>query len=656
MRRTKTLFLICCISLAGIMGYAQSPVVIYSGASLPTEQGWNEWKLDATVNSVAAPVTQVAGSGVLKLTSSNAANQFSQLGWYKTGLGFDLSKGYTIEIKAKLTVAGKGAFNIQGYDNEGKGFRVGISETQLTNQSNPLDATTVIKDDLTNDNAFHIYRLAVAPSGLVTVYRDSQSVGTFQMGFFQFDNIIENGGFEDGDTGDLTNASYFPDFLTQNGSLYLTDDPKNKRTGNFALVLDNNGNGDHNWSETMERTYTRDLAVKPNTPYEISITRRRTQVEPWCYRDMGAFYNDQDGTLGLLGNNRDGRDDDGRPMWGGFDRMWQVHNESFTTPADKQSIRFEFPTWTRNGNTNTTSLDNFIFRERHSDLTIGVTTEPAHAIIDPVFHEGYVNLIQNGDFEDVTLNNDGTPYTWILASEGGENTNEPVGFNPVWGGDVRIQNQNKPDDFNMGDEPYAHSGTNAVRFSSLDNNARNIDFHIELEANKTYRFVFWHRNPKWPDWCWFFVRIGEQEPIWGHHMGDRANKWIPVDLTFTTSETDKTLHLYSTSESHGGWYNQYFDDFTLYEIPDGTPLDPQIVGKTNLIANGDFEDETLNNDGTPYAWALSNPSNNDDAFPMAYNELWGNWVRLQDKEQRGPNYWGDRDDTGYQWAHSGTHS
>ncbi|MDR0811773.1 MAG: Ig-like domain-containing protein [Paludibacter sp.] len=641
--KTKTLLLACAVSLFGWQGFAQTPV--YQGASLPTEQGWVEQKLNQDINPVAAPTTATVANGALKFTSTNAADQFSQLGWYKTGLGLDLTKGYSIEIKAKLNVAAKGAFNIQGYDNTGKGFRVSILADKLTNQSNPFEATTLVKDGLTNDGEFHVYRFAFAPWATVYVYRDDSILGTFPLSAFQFDNLIENGGFEDADG--------FPDFLS-NGILTRVSDPNKKRYGGYALEMNSNGKVTDGWSD-IEGARTRPIAIKPGKEYEIYITRRRTLRDNYAWRDMGAFFNDQNGTL----NGVDERNNN--ITWGGInDDFWQIHPNVFTNTGNKQTVRFEFPSWRRDGVHQTTisSLDNFTFRER-MPLTIGGgVVDVAHATPDPIIPAGIVNIIKNGDFENVNMNNDGTPYTWTLASEGGDNSNEPVGYNPMWNGDVRIQDKNKPDDFNGGDEFYAHSGTKALRFSSLNDNARNIDFTVELEANKTYRFIFWHRNPKWNDWCWYFVRIGEQEPIWGHRMGDRANKWIPVDLVFTTTEVNKTLHLYSTSQTHGGWYNQYFDDFTLYEMTDELPLDPQIVGKTNLIANGDFEDVNLNQDGTPYAWALaSNNSNSDDDFPMAYNEVWGSWVRLQDKNKRPDNdIYSDRDDTGYDYAHSGTHA
>ncbi|MDR1682473.1 MAG: InlB B-repeat-containing protein [Candidatus Symbiothrix sp.] len=681
MKKTKTLFLVCCISLFGIGGYAQP--TLYSGASLPTEQSWNEWKLDATVNTAAAPVTVEITNGKLKFTSENAPNQFSQIGWYRNDLSLDLSKGYTIEIKAKVISASKnGAFNIQGFDNEGKGFRLSIKETAFANQSNPLQATTVVgTESVTNTDAFHKFRIAVAPNGTATLYRDAETIGTFPLSAFQFDNIIENGGFEDVNAEDLTDASYFPDFVTQNGLLYLSNTAVDNRTGEHSLILDNNGHGEHNHSAEMDRTYTRDLAIKPNTEYEISIHRRRTAVEPYGWRDIGLFYNGQIGMLGLAGVDEDRRNEGDKPMYAALnDRAWQVHNQTFTTLEDKQSLRFEFPTFNRdNGKVfQTAALDYFIFREK-SPFVIGQPADRvAHGIDVPAFPAEYVNLIQNGDFEDVTLNNDGTPYEWALASipdpADPTNTNKPCADNPIWGNNVRIQDVNKADDFNPGDEFYAHSGTKALRFTSLDNNAKNIDFRVELEPNKTYRFNFWHRSPQWPDKFWLRVRIGEpmynkadilagnDNDIWRHLMGNRSNKWTNVDLVFTTTEENHTLHLYTTSETHGGWYNQYFDDFVLYEVTEdqpANPLDTALAGKTNLIENGDFEDATKNNDGTDFTWRLaSEHAVWDDIAPISWNPVWNGYVRLQDKEKRnnGDEIWGDRDDSGIDFAHSGTKS
>jgi uncharacterized repeat protein (TIGR02543 family) len=651
--KIKTLLYACALPLITWHMNAQSPVTVYSGTSHPTEQGWVEQKLNATVNDLAAPTAATVADGVLKLTSTNAANQFSQLGWYKTNLDLDLSTGFAIEIKAKVISADKtGAFNIQGYDKSGKGFRVGILTDGITEQTNPFAATNILATGLVNDDGFHTYRISFTTLGVAVVFRNGVLLGTFPLTTFQYDNIIENGGFED---------EGFPDFIS-NGSLTRVTDPKLKRYGNYALEMNSNGLVTNDWLN-IEGARTREIAVKPDTEYEMSITRRRTASEPWSWRDMGAFYDFNKGCLGLKGENVDGRNEAGRPMFASVnDRHWQVHNQSFTTPSTAKTIRFEFPTWIRDNDKKsvTSSFDNFTLREKPVQRVLPNLT-PASFILGPTFHEGYVNLIANGGFEDHTINNDGTPYEWALASNGGENDNTPTNFNPMWNGEVRIQNQHKPDDFNVGDEFYARSGTSSLRFSTLNMDGqgknRNFNFTVELEANKTYRFSFWHRNPRWNDFGWLLVRVGEANPIWGHRTGSRANKWIPVDMVFTTTDVNKTLHLYTISDAHGDWWNQYIDDMVLYEIPENTPLDPQIEGKTNLIANGDFEDVTMNNDGTSYEWALATDyESNNDNFPMAYNEMWGTWVRIQDKEKRGNDYWGDQDDTGYDWARSGSKS
>lgn len=651
--KVKTLLLTCAVSLFAGYSYAQSPVTVYSGESAPTEQGWNEIKLDATINDLAAPTTVTASNGVLKLTSTNAENQFSQLKWAKTDLDFNLSTGFVIEIKAKVIAADKtGAFNIQGYDKSGKGFRIGILTNAVTEQTNPFAATKTLASGLTNTDDFHIYRIAFSPLGVAAVYRDGALLGTFPLSTFQFDNIVENGGFEDEE---------YPDFFT-NSVMSRVTDPKLKRYGNYALEMFSDGKVTNDWVD-IEGARTREFPIKPNTEYEVSITRRRTSSEPWSWRDMGAFYDFNKGSLGLKGFKEDARNEADRPFFASVnDRQWQAHNQSFTTLAHAKTVRFEFPTWLRDADKKTvrSSFDNFTFREKPT-LKVLPNMPAAPFKLDPTFHEGYVNLIHNGSFEDPAINNDGTPYEWALASAGGDNDNVPVKVNPMWNGNVRIQDKNKPDDFNSGDEPYYRSGTSSLRFSTINmdgqGKARNFDFTMELEANKTYRFSFWHRNPKWNDFGWLLVRLGEGNPIWGHRTGDRANKWIPVDLVFKTTETNKTLHLYTISEAHGDWWNQYLDDFVLYEIPETTPLDPQIAGKTNLIANGDFEDVTINNDGSAYNWALASEyENNDHNFPMAYNPVWNTWLRIQDKEKRGGDYWGDRDDSGIDYAHSGTKS
>ncbi len=655
MKKMRFYSVLACALLTGSAVIAQSPAKIYSAETLPAEAGWTELKLDKTVSSEAAVVSQAVEGGVLKLKATEA-NKFSQLGWYKTGLGLDLSKGYTIEIKAKVTDASKyGAFNIQGYDNQGRGFRLGIYKDYLAESTDPLAATNVIKKDLNNADGFHIYRLAVAPSGTVTLYRDAQQIGTFPLSAFYFDNIITNGGFEDGGD-DLENADFFPDFQS-NGFLHRTDEkPAEVKNGKYAFLMDNdffyeqNGNTDNS-----ERARTWDIPVKPGTKYDIAFAKRRTMYSNHAWRDIGAFYDFQLGT-------QEGPDERGKnASWSDANNSgWNYHRHTITTPdenADQiaKSLHFEFPSW-KNGDNSliVSAFDDFVFRE-NLGLQVGLTPK---SFVDPIIPVGITNLIKNGDFENHEMNNDGSAYTWALSNLESNSDNTPYEYNPMWNGYVRIQRHDQSND-EIGGE-WAHSGTSSVRFTTDWNNkdenfTRNFDFTVELEPNKTYRFVFWHRNPRWNDFGWLLVRIGEGDPIWGHRTGERANKWIPVDLTFTTTADNHTLHLYTYAEVHGDWWNQYFDDFTLYEVTE--PADAQIAGKTNLIQNGDFEDVTKNNDGTNYTWALaSTNASNDSDFPMEQNDLWGTYVRLQDKEKRGGDYWGDRDDAVYDWAHSGTKS
>lgn len=655
----KITFFFMCVLFSGFTVSAQVLDTIYNATSLlPTATGWNELKLDATINTSAATVTQASEDGILKLKALDSNNKCSQLGWYKTGLGLNLSSGYTIEIKAKVNnSAGNGSFNIQGFDNEGKGFRLGIYNNYLKNQTNPLGASTKLATTTDNTNGFHTFRLAVAPSGMVTLYRDKVEVGTFPLSAFYFDNIIVNGGFEDGEM--LTTASDYPDFQSK-GLLYKTTNPREKRTGNYALIMDSNGKVERTGAEfnteTQEKARTREFAVKPNTKYDISISRLRSKLDPYAWRDMGAFYDFQQGT-------QNGVDDRGvNAMYAGAnDNFWQIHNQTITTPANAKTIRFEFPSWLRDGTKTTaaTAFDNFVLREQ-STITAGVATAPALHTTTPL-PASFTNLIANGDFENWNIDNagnpivdgEGQPTTWALSNLTKGDDNNPTKFDALWNGSVRIQRHDQSNDGLTGEGSlkWAHSGTSSLRFSTLGNNANNFNFTKELEPNKTYRFNFWHKSPKWDDWGWLKVKLGtggEEDVIWGHEVKGRNNVWANCDLVFTTTETKKTLQLFTASDAHGIWWNLYLDDLVLYEVTSET--DPDIfAGKTNLITNGGFEDVNTNNDGTPYVWALATENtSNDSNLPVKQNGVWNSFLRIQNKRKN--------IDTGYNWAHTGNNS
>ncbi|MDD4990634.1 MAG: hypothetical protein PHR83_00250 [Paludibacter sp.] len=666
----RTTFFLACSLLTGLTVNAQVLDTIYNAkTALPAAASWTELKLDKTISDSAAVITQELLGGALKLKALNSNNKDSKLGWYKTGLGLNLSTGYTIEIKAKVNNAAKnGAFNLQGYDNQGKGFRFGIYNSYLTNQTNPLGATTTVASSIDNSTGFHTFRLAVAPSGLVTVYRDKVLMGTFPISAFYFDNIIVNGGFEDG--ANLTDGSAFPDFLSK-GLLYRSTVATDKRTGNYGLIMNSNGKTENTGTNynaaTQEKARTREIAVKPNTKYDISITRRRSAIEPWAWRDMGAFYNTQVGTQGgtdVRGTNA--------IFTGVNDNFWQIHNQTITTPADVKSIRFEFPSWIRDGNKTTaiSSFDDFVFREQPT-LAVGVTTAPAvftpNALPLPA---NYTNLIKNGDFENWNIDNAGNPVTikskdglrdstvtWALSDLASGSDNNPNRLDPLWNGLVRIQRNDQTNDgLTTGDggaTVWAHSGTSALRFSTLGNNANSFDFKVQLKTNTKYRFNFWHKSPKWDDAGWLKVKIGEGDDataIWGHELRAKNNVWTNSDLVFTTGAdaANTTLHLYTNAASHGNWWNLYLDDLVLYEVTEAT--DPDITaGKTNLIANSDFEDVAHSNDGTAYDWALASTNTNADAnYPVKWNDTWGSFVKLQNQQKL--------TDTGLQFAHSGTKS
>ena len=660
----KTTSFIVCFLFAGYTLSAQVLDTIYSAKSvLPAAASWNELKLDNTISDSAAVITQELQGGVLKLKTVNANNKDSKLGWYKTGLGLNLSTGYTIEIKAKVNDAAKnGAFNIQGYDNQGKGFRLGIYNTYLANQTNPLAATTQVASLLDNSAEFHTFRLAVAPDGLVTVYRDYVLVGTFPLSAFYFDNIIVNGGFEDGT--DVNDHSAFPDFLSK-GLLYKTTALRGKNSGTYGLVMNSNGltektGGDFN-PLTQEKARTREIAVKPNTNYDLSIARRRTAIEPYAWRDMGFFYNYQVGT-------ENGTDDRGNNIFyvGANDNQWETQSQTITTSATAKSVHFEFPSWIRDGDkaNGTAAFDDFVLRESPA-LVVGSTTAPAVYTTNPL-PATYTNLIKNGDFEDHTIDNAGNTttmksvdglrdsvVTWAFSDQSGSN-NTPNQFDPLWNGNVRLQIYDQGNDgltSGNGATNWSHSGTTSLRFSTEGHNANNFDFKQVLKPNTKYRFNFWHKSPKWGDQGWINVKIGEGSDataIWGHQLSSQDNVWTNCDLVFTTGSdaANTTLHLYTNGTLHGDWLNVYLDDLVLYEVTDAT--DPDLyAGKTNLIPNGDFEDATLNNDGTAYDWALASTNSDvNNNYPVKWNDMWGTYVQLQDRQKNA--------DTGIQYAHSGT--
>ena len=694
MRKTKNYFLACFLSMGAFVGaQAQSLTEIYTGSSLPSGD-WTELKLGADESAAAGTVSANVVGEALKLIASNGGDtdKFTQLGWYTTGLGLNSALGYTIEIKAKITDAEKNnAFNIQGYDPSGFGFRVGLYNGKVTEATDPLAATKTVGTVGNTDGEFHIYRIAVAPSGVATVYFDNNIVpiGTFNVAPFKFDNIIENGGFEDGETtlnqfgeasivdpGDISHLD-MPDLKT-NAVLYRID----KRhagnedfvyTGNFAVMLDNDGMyqliGKTSGTEQLR---TRELAVKEGTNYVTSVTRKRiarvTSVGGAGYRDLGAFWDNAEGTLdGTKFVTGEGENDwhDGRGhafTWGGMNEdFWQTHPHSRKVPAGVESMRFEFPSWKGSTDYVETMMDDFYIWE-DLGLQVGSKTTAASLDIDVDLNDplpvSYTNLIYNGGFEDHNMNNDGTPYEWAL-SEGNPSNDPTKDDNPMWEGNVRLQ-VNFKDDEDMGWEenrPWARSGNASIR-ATTHGHGTNFKFTKELEANKTYCFNFWRRLPKWPDGYKLNVNVGSNN-VWSedcHGDWDHFNHWRNANITFTTTDTDKTLTLFSSDG--GTWFNVYLDDLVLYEVTPGLVMetaDPD-AGKINLFANGDFEDVNLNNNGDAYEWALAStgftrPDGDEmgaNNYPVKFNDFWGAHVRLQDEAKP--------DDIESGWAHSGNHS
>jgi hypothetical protein len=396
--------------------------------------------------------------------------------------------------------------------------------------------------------------------------------------------------------------------------------------------------------------------------------------DAWAWRDIGAYWNTQNGTV----RYPDITDKDPNVKWWNnpFENTgWHSAEYTILNKGNNESIktlRFEMPTWIRNGNaTSIVGIDNVLFREK-SGLVVGPTVATGFpAPVAPVLPKGCVNLIQNGDFENETINNNGESYPWALASEwldNGDGTfntdslqNFPVNPNGLWNGNVRLQDMNKPNDF-PDDKFYAHSGTKSLRFSTLGDKNNNFDYAIQLESDKTYCFNFWDRSPSFDaDNGTLKVSIGDSV-IWAYNLNKNNNyaSWSNANIIFTTTNNKKTLHLYTDAGSHTDWWNIYFDDLVLFEVPSGYAPDPVIAGKENLLKNGDFEDPTKDNNGDPFAWTLASkvadyfpagytdPANNRLNYPVTFSSEWGTYVRLQDVQKSS--------DTQIPWAHSGNNS
>ena len=714
MKKVTTFLSVCALSTLPLVGFAQTT---YEGNVLPADAGWTELKLSTDESAIAGAVSQSIVGNALKLEASGDADKFKQLGWYKKGLGFNFRDGGVIEIKAKVINAEKnGAFNIQGFDQFGAGFRIGIYNDKITESTNPFAKTNVLGAIANNDGAFHVYRIEIAAgSGQAKVYRDGTLIGNFAVSSFKFDNIIENGGFEDGEEADAKGeASYnqglsdhgigvshpdMPDFKS-NAIMYRIDNrvagnEDYVHTGNWSVMLDNNSMPQLiGKTSDIEQAGTRELPVKQDTDYETSITRKRIGRETtgvpsgsganyWGWRDLGIFWDNTGGTLNGIDYTGQTENPDGRTFsftWGGMNEdYWQVHTHKNTPPAGVSSMRFEFPSWTRDGCNFSENVIDDVYVWEVLDVNKGIDAEFTRPSLDVDVRplpSSYTNLIVNGSFEDHSINNDGSEYEWAL-SEDDSNSNQPFfqnlypdsrddhqgnpqiyKENSVWTGKVRLQINHKGDDELGWREytPWAHSGTSSIRITSQQDEDAAFEFKKELEAGKTYCFNLWVRLPKWGEHLQLHIHNGDEELL-NQRIGggdDMGNHWRNVEVRFTTTEENKTLRMFNTTEDFGSWFNTYFDDLVLYDVnaastaPSAT--DPDEGRSGNLFVNGDFEDTTIDNNGNSYAWALaSNYSGvGPDNYPVAYSDFWGAYVRLQDQAKNG--------DIESGWARSGNNS
>jgi len=178
-------------------------------------------------------------------------------------------------------------------------------------------------------------------------------------------------------------------------------------------------------------------------------------------------------------------------------------------------------------------------------------------------------------------------------------------MNDMWGNFVQLQDRQKNADTGIN---YAHSGTKSLRFSFLDDMGAakafegitdatipsayriNMNFRKELEANKTYTFVFWVKAANYPDNGRLIVANGEKQ-VWNEVLGTRNINWSRQIVTFSTTAANHTLRMYT---EFGGWFNFYLDDIALYEESTYVPYKANgdsylFFGKSQGTENTDVE-------------------------------------------------------------------
>jgi hypothetical protein len=348
MKTIKVALLMLCFALFAGQSNAQNLVEIYNGNSLPTLQGWQELRFDSSIPSeqatkelLAPPseLTAVAGTA-LKLKVNPAVDQYnnpvySQLGWYKTRTGFSAAIGFTVEFRAKVT-SSDGAFTVSGMGG-GRGFRLEFSNNQITEHANVLDTVRVLSTESTTDG-FHTYRVTVAPDDKVRVWRDGVSIGELPLQTFKFDNILVDGGYENGGTAAAHGWNYTD--AGKPGTLTVSNNPAYVHSGKYGLFVDK---GAHQNDV---------IPVKPGAIYDFTAWGKTI-----LYPDGDGNWRDLNGrhdpaahtTAYFIG-------DKANPSWKSYERLGMEGGAAFQ--------RFYVETPTGDANTNQMAFDDLHYSER----------------------------------------------------------------------------------------------------------------------------------------------------------------------------------------------------------------------------------------------------------------------------------------------------
>ncbi|KAA6303012.1 MAG: Beta-galactosidase [Candidatus Ordinivivax streblomastigis] len=634
-----------CFALFAGQSNAQSPVQVYTGTSLPTQQGWQELRFDSSIpweqaakDLLASPseVTAVAAS-VLNLKVDEATDGsgfplYSQLGWYKARTGFSAAIGYTVEFKAKVVNSPDGAFTVSGVG-AGKGFRLEFSDNKLTEHANVLDTVRVLSTAIATDD-FHIYRVAVAPDDKVRVWRDNILLGELPLQPFKLDNILNDGGFENGDTPENHGWSWMDAGKT--GEITVSSDPAHAHSGKSGLLV-NKGYFKNEF-----------IPVKPGAIYDVTAWSKTIEYPEGGWRDLVGWHDPAaDRSVYFVGdaNNKN---------WKSFERKGMEGGAHFQ--------RFIMETPTSDANLNVTAFDEIHYSERITPSRI-----PANA----------VNLFPNGDFENpcapyfpngdprndtCMVNPDNYRYSadayyngqadedgWFNNTIYNAEHNAAPFWHPFWGARVRVQYNRQTGNDEAGNHwargkyslrffncfgsntPY---GTDFVAGQNEDrgSNSNIKTVPIELGATKTYTFLFSYHFAKWGgDHLILVVKNGATELFRKTINNDGFQDWKNEVITFQTDATNHALQI--LTERDGSTPGVlYLDDLFLFEgqpLPeDGTHL---FFGKQTSTKGAEVEIEWIKTDNTgAYAPDNTSVSSNYAKKTAPLMTVWGEALKATD--------------------------